>query len=208
VLFLVSCSHRVIASGVGEPILDQNQRFHCPIYFLRYSLSRNHKPNHSNDLYGFTIEETMSLSEAVLVTPNGISSNQITSTSSFTNKLLELSKSFITTREVTVKPNDAPWITIQIKKLIHKRKNITTEPNTHRTRTIGTNLDNSVIKSSHLYARLNITTSYKWQSLSSQTLLHKRTGENLSNTLSLPLKNKAFLHLKTKSTMNLFLIQN
>jgi hypothetical protein len=97
-------------------------------------------------------------------------------TSSFANNLLELSKSFIPTKQVIVKPNDAPWITTEIKKLIHKSKKYYHKAKYHTTRTISTNSDNSVIKSSHLYARLNITTSYKWQSVSSQTLQHKRTG--------------------------------
>ena len=31
-LFLVSNKNRVVLSGVGEPFLDQNIRYHCPIY--------------------------------------------------------------------------------------------------------------------------------------------------------------------------------
>ena len=31
-LFLVSSKNRVLLSGVGEPFLDQNIRYHCPIY--------------------------------------------------------------------------------------------------------------------------------------------------------------------------------
>ena len=40
-LFLVSPSCDVVFSGVGEPILDQNIRFHCPIFcFLNCSRSK------------------------------------------------------------------------------------------------------------------------------------------------------------------------
>ena len=31
-LFLVTNKNHIILSGVGEPFLDQNIRFHCPIY--------------------------------------------------------------------------------------------------------------------------------------------------------------------------------
>ena len=35
-LFLVSNKNRVLLSGVGEPFLDQNIRYHCPIYCVYY----------------------------------------------------------------------------------------------------------------------------------------------------------------------------
>ena len=33
-LFLMSNNNRVLLSGVGEPFLDQNIRYHCPIVFI------------------------------------------------------------------------------------------------------------------------------------------------------------------------------
>jgi hypothetical protein len=37
-LFLVSSSQNVFKSGIGEPVLDQHIRFHCPIYaFFKFS---------------------------------------------------------------------------------------------------------------------------------------------------------------------------
>ena len=57
-LIFVSCGHRVIASSVGEPVLNQNQRFHCPTYYL---FSRSHTETHLNDLFGYTTKANILL---------------------------------------------------------------------------------------------------------------------------------------------------
>jgi hypothetical protein len=50
-LFLVSCSHRVIASDVWESVLDQHNRRHCPICAL-FSFPR-HKSGSSKSFIRF-----------------------------------------------------------------------------------------------------------------------------------------------------------
>ena len=49
-LFLVSNKNRVLLSGVGEPFLDQNIRYHCPIYCV-YSFDKVITPSFTRHLF-------------------------------------------------------------------------------------------------------------------------------------------------------------
>ena len=49
-LFLVSNKNRVFLSGVGEPFLDQNIRYHSPIYCV-YNFDKVITPSFSRQIY-------------------------------------------------------------------------------------------------------------------------------------------------------------
>ena len=49
-LFLVSNKNRVLLSGVGEPFLDQNIRYHCPIYCV-YNFDKVITPSFTRHIY-------------------------------------------------------------------------------------------------------------------------------------------------------------
>ena len=53
-IILVSNKNHVTTSGVGGPFLDQNIRYHCPVYLESLSF-QNPKFNVTNDTFGSTI---------------------------------------------------------------------------------------------------------------------------------------------------------
>ncbi|XP_060571562.1 uncharacterized protein LOC132729753 [Ruditapes philippinarum] len=124
-LFLVSCSHRVITSGVGESVLDQNIRFHCPIFAL-FSFSKPKSGSFKRFIWLYDRGNYHALKQSIMQTDW----DQYTNTdidehaTLVSNKILELSKQYIPTRTIIVKPTDAVWITTQIKQLIRKRKKL------------------------------------------------------------------------------------
>ncbi|XP_053380636.1 uncharacterized protein LOC128548935 [Mercenaria mercenaria] len=124
-LFLVSCSHRVIASGVGEPVLDQNVRFHCPIFAL-FAFSKPKLKSFKRLVWQYDRGDYDSLRRNICNTNWEIlkDDNIEAYAASVTQTLLDLSKQCIPTKFITVKSNDSPWITTQIKQKIRKRKKL------------------------------------------------------------------------------------
>ena len=60
-LFLVSNKNMVLLSGVGEPFLDQNIRYHCPIYCV-YNFDKIITPSFTRHIYLYHLADYQTLS--------------------------------------------------------------------------------------------------------------------------------------------------
>ena len=122
-LLFVKNKESILTSGVGEPCLDLNFRYHCPIFgvfnFLkpRYkSFKRRIWKYDSGDYF----QLRKRLSEVEWNTVYNDDENKYTQ--NISHVLIEKASQSIPNKTITVNPHDPPWITLEIKRKIRKRK--------------------------------------------------------------------------------------
>ena len=122
-LFLVSKPDSVMASGVGESFLDQNIRYHCPIYSL-FNFTK-HKPKsfvrqiwkYNEADYNLLRTEVERINWAEIV-----DSDIDIYTEKFTNAVKNVCEKVIPSKVVRIRPSDPPWFCSSIRYAIRKRK--------------------------------------------------------------------------------------
>ena len=122
---LVNNKNHVTTSGVGDPFLDQNIRYHCPVFGIfkftkpKFQCYKRHIWQYDRGDYDHM--------RALASTTNWHSlkdHNVDIYALNLTNKILHIAKECIPNRVVTIRPSDPPWITTTIKRYIRKRKKI------------------------------------------------------------------------------------
>ncbi|XP_053383663.1 uncharacterized protein LOC123535923 [Mercenaria mercenaria] len=122
-LFLLSSACKIAICGVGEPFLDQNVRYHCPIFCCL-----NHiKPktvSFKRTVWQFDTADYDGLRrEASQVDWDSLFHNDIdTYTENIIEKIRHISQQFIPHKQITVRQKDPPWMHNEIRKHIRKRK--------------------------------------------------------------------------------------
>ncbi|MCG8116730.1 MAG: reverse transcriptase domain-containing protein, partial [Candidatus Thiodiazotropha endolucinida] len=124
-LIFTSDKNAVLVSGVGDPFLDQNIRYHCPIFFVlnfkKYVTHVFHR-----HIWLFDRGDYQSFSHEVQNTNwNELKSNDVdTYAKNITDKISNLSSKYIPNKTVKIRQSDPPWLTNEIKKMIRKRKRL------------------------------------------------------------------------------------
>ena len=126
-LFLVSNKNRVLLSGVGEPFLDQNIRYHCPIYCV-YNFDKVITPSFTRHIYLYHRGDYQTLALELTETDwNSLKDNNIdVYAQNVTNRILDLVNKHIPNKHVHIRKSDPPWLSNTIKRLMRKRKNVFT----------------------------------------------------------------------------------
>lgn len=113
----------ILLSGVGEAFLEQNIRYHCPIYvILRYD---KHKHEcFKRKIWKYDNGNFELLKQYILDFDwHSLIHDDINIyAENFTNKVLELCGKTIPNKMITVRPSDPPWFNSTIRKSIRKRK--------------------------------------------------------------------------------------
>ena len=124
-LILVSNKEHLILQGVGDPFLDQQLRYHCPIYgFCKFSKPKakaftRHIWMYNNGNFSFLREKASSIDW------HALENDDISFYASNLNTtILSLTKECIPNRSIKVRTSDPPWITTLLKRQIHKRKRL------------------------------------------------------------------------------------
>ncbi len=122
ILFL-SNMNTLFTSGVTDPFLNQEHRYHCPIYALFKFNKPNIKP-FSRQIWLYDQGNYDMLRQKVLATDWTICVNDNISTyaEQFTDTLLCIMKQCITNKTITVRPKEPPWLTKEVKNKIKNRK--------------------------------------------------------------------------------------
>ena len=113
----------VSASGVGEPVLDQNIRYHCPVFCL-LNVSKPIHPSFKRLIWSFDKGNYDLLRHKV----NSFDWTSLTHddidiyAANFTSQLLSFCKDTIPNKLVTIRKSQPPWMHNNIRKLIRKRK--------------------------------------------------------------------------------------
>jgi hypothetical protein len=122
-LFLVSNKESVIKAGAADPFLDQTVRYHCPIYSI-FKFVKPKKLNFKRKIWKYNHGDYDLLRRKV----NNINWHDIINDDidnyalNFSNTIIELTSKCVPNKTVTIKPDEPPWITNEIKKNIRARK--------------------------------------------------------------------------------------
>ena len=123
-LLITNNPHIIIYSGVCEPFLDVNIRYHRPIVALLHSEKRTNL-NLKRKIWLYDQGDYPKLRDKIssmpwdLIFENQIGIDNIVQT--VTNTLLEMAAETIPNRIITVRNGDLPWITTELRKLMRKR---------------------------------------------------------------------------------------
>lgn len=110
-LFFISSTCVVKKSGVGEPFLGQNIRYHCPVFCCLSYTKPVFKPfkrivwNFNEGNYAGMRQEASNIDwDSLHNTDIDMHANDIT------QKILNLAKKIIPNKTVTIRQSDPPWI--------------------------------------------------------------------------------------------------
>lgn len=122
-IILVSDPDLIISSGVSEPFLQQNIRYHCPIYGL-LNLKKKKYKSFKRHIWLFDKGNYPLLRDkAASIDWNELHDNSLDIyCNNITSKILEISKSCIPNRDVIIRQKDPPWFSSSVRKSIRQRK--------------------------------------------------------------------------------------
>ncbi|MEW8547336.1 MAG: endonuclease/exonuclease/phosphatase family protein, partial [Candidatus Thiodiazotropha sp.] len=122
-IVLVSNKDSLILSGVGEPFLNQELRYHCPVYgILKFSKPKQktftrHIWNYEKGNYNL-LRNTAATTNWTAFHDNDID----VYANNLNTAITKLAQNCIPNRSIRIYPSDPPWITSFIKSNIRKRK--------------------------------------------------------------------------------------
>ena len=122
-VYLVSSECSVNTSGVGDPFLDQQQRYHCPVYCLLHC-NKPHAKSFKRLVWKYDQCNFDNMRrDAAAYNWDSLENNDIdTYANNITQTIISLSKKHIPNKTVTIRQSDPPWMHNEIRKCIRKRK--------------------------------------------------------------------------------------
>ena len=122
-LIMSSNTDRIIASGVGEPFLDQNIRYHCPVFCI-LNFSKSIDSPFQRRIWRYKDGDYAGMRNSLSQTDwDSVFTEDIdTSTENITNHLLALCSKYIPNKIVTVRQSDPPWFHNDLRKKVRQRK--------------------------------------------------------------------------------------
>ena len=124
-LFLTSDTQNILLSGVGVPFLEQNIRYHCPIYCV-LSFDKMISPEFSRHVWLYDKGNYRSLSQEIYNTNwEPLKHNDIDIYAhNVEQQIINSSKNHIPNKIVKIRQTDPPWLTNNIKRMLRKRKRL------------------------------------------------------------------------------------
>ena len=122
-LVFTSDNSNILYSGVAEPFLHQDIRYHCPIYGI-CKFSKNVRKSFTRCIWKYD-EGNYDLLRTKLSETNwdAISDTDVNIfAKNLTNYMITLSTECIPNKTIRIRPSDPPWITTAIRRQIRKRK--------------------------------------------------------------------------------------
>ena len=122
-LILVHNQDSLVASGVGDPFLEQDLRYHCPIFGL-LKFTKPKPKSYTRQIWNYGQGDFQLLrAKAVETDWNALCHENIDIyATNITNHILNIAKECIPNKLIRVRPTDPPWLTSHIKSYIRKRK--------------------------------------------------------------------------------------
>ena len=122
-IILTKDKDSVILSGVGEPFLQQEVRYHCPVFGI-LNFSKPKRKSYIRQVWFFDRGNYDLLRNEIALTDwTALESQNIdTFAQNITEHVISLSKAYIPNKSVTIRPSDPPWLTTNIRKHIRRRK--------------------------------------------------------------------------------------
>ncbi|MEW8545351.1 MAG: reverse transcriptase domain-containing protein, partial [Candidatus Thiodiazotropha sp.] len=122
-LLLINNKTHLIVSGVGDPFLNQDIRYHCPIYGI-FKFSKPKFVSFTRHIWNYDQGNYELLhNKATAFDWDNIKDNDInTYANNINTAVTSIAKECIPNRYIKVKPSEPPWINSNIKRNIRKRK--------------------------------------------------------------------------------------
>ena len=122
-LILVHNQDSLVASGVGDPFLEQDLRYHCPIFGL-LKFTKPKPKSYTRQIWNYGQGDFQLLrAKAVEIDWKALRHENIDIyATNITNHILNIAKECVPNKVIRVKPTDPPWLTSHIKSYIRKRK--------------------------------------------------------------------------------------
>ena len=122
-IILVSNPSSCILSGVGDPFLNQEIRFHCP-FFIIFEFFKPHKKSIKRHVWKYKdgdyeiLKETFRNSDWESLVNEDID----VYATNVTDHILQMSSECIPNKYANTRPSETPWMHNELRKLMRKRK--------------------------------------------------------------------------------------
>ena len=124
-LILVRNKNNVLLSGVADPFIPNQIRYHSPVIVL-LKFTRPITRSFKRRVWYFKLADyekyRLELSERNIYEKTQLTSNIDQNIKDITEAIMQAADKSIPNKIVTIKPSDHPWITCHIKNMIRKRK--------------------------------------------------------------------------------------
>ena len=122
-LVLVSSPESILLSGVGDPFLGQETRYHCPI-FVVFKYQKSQTVSFKRQVWKYQHGNYDLLKRKILDTDWDALYNDDIDTYSLnvTNCILDLTKECVPHKIVNIRQSDPPWMHNDLRKLMRQRK--------------------------------------------------------------------------------------
>ena len=113
----------MIFSRVGEAFLEQNLRYHCPVFAV-FSFDKCKQPCFRRRIWKYDEADYLRFNQLMIDFEwSTIKSEDInTNAENFTDKLKEFCRLAIPNKMVTIRPSAPPWLNSHVRRAIRKRK--------------------------------------------------------------------------------------
>ena len=124
-LILTSNRNTILLSGVGEPFLEQNIRYHCPVFCV-LTFSKPLAPLYKRRVFIYDRGNYQAFSNDLVQTDwQTLKSENInTYAENITKRITTLTNKHVPNRLINARKTDPAWLTTHIKKLIRKKKRL------------------------------------------------------------------------------------
>ena len=124
-LVFTSNKNNILSSRVGDPFLEQNVRYHCPVYFV-LNFHKYIAPALNRHIWLYDRGNYLSFAQDIMETNwETLENNNIDIyAQNVTNEISKLAKKHIPNKTVKIRQSDPSWLTSEIKKMIRKRKRL------------------------------------------------------------------------------------
>ena len=122
-IILVTNKNNLMFSGVGDPFLNQNIRYHCPVFgILKFTKPKT--KTFTRHIYSYNNGNCDLMREKASVFDwNTLRDDDIdVYASNIESKIISLSRECIPNKNIKVRPFEPPWLTTFLKRKIRKRK--------------------------------------------------------------------------------------
>ena len=124
-LIFTSNKNNVFLSGIGDPFLHQNMRYHCPVYCVfNFETCNSGVFTRNIWLYDRGNYEALSI-ELNETNWNNLKNDDINIyAQNITDTIITAAKRHVPNKNIKVRQSDPPWLNNTIKKMIRKRKRL------------------------------------------------------------------------------------
>ena len=124
-LIMVSNIHSVYLSGVGEPFLTQDIRYHCPTYCI-FKFKKDISRPFTRKIWLYAKGDYDKFRQIVNDYDWASTYDEDVNeyARNFTNSLLNMAEKCIPSKTITVRPQDLPWMNNNLRKLMRKRNRL------------------------------------------------------------------------------------